>query len=158
MSARQGRALLAMGFLALAVPARAQKLPHRIVWNGTVTTTEGFTGTFTARTHYIEATSPEEQSVYFGHFRCRGRGCPWRRGNANFLLVGPDGIGIATFQIITAIWTLFECRYYVQESLPGFRIDGPYECRTATPPFPSPPHVVSTGTMTLAPMFRLPSN
>jgi len=137
----------------LGLPTRASGFPQRITWSGTVTTTEGFTGTLTAKTHFI-LSHVDGPSEWFGHFRCRGAGCPWPRGRADFQADGL-GVDVAYLHGGTATTDLITCVYSISQPLPGFLVDGPYTCWVSTPPFPAPtPHVISTGTMTLMAVVR----
>jgi hypothetical protein len=135
-----------MGFLAVTSPAIASSFPPRIVWAGTVTATEGYAGTFTVQTRLVEGR--DTTTRFDGHFRCRGLGCPWRNGTGYFEPSDLDSTrsSLGFFGRHDAL----TCVYDNSRTPPAaFRIDGRYVCYTLAPPFPSPPHVVSTGTLSL---------
>jgi hypothetical protein len=63
-------------------------VPRHIAWRGTIVDTRGATGTLTARARLVENREYPE-GVYRGRFRCRGAGCPLRRGYFHPVYVGP---------------------------------------------------------------------
>jgi hypothetical protein len=119
---KAGTALLALVFLPIASIALAAPRRH-VVWRGTLTTTEGLTGAFSARAHFREG-PPDGSSEYLGHFRCRGSGCPLHHGRADFSF----GLAVDRINVMAFRHGPLTCMYVTDSALPGLAIDGTYGC------------------------------
>src|SRR5262245_22460476 len=66
------------------------KLPRRLVWLGTITTSEALSGVFKAHAH-LHFDQDDGNPSYSGRFRCRGSGCPAPVGSVSFTFTSRTG-------------------------------------------------------------------
>jgi len=105
-------------------------LPYRIVWRGTLSADDGGTGSFVAKTHFVNKLP--DGLFYEGRFSCRGSACPQHRGHAEvapFLYpeVSQDLMFVAPFM---GGLVYCGCDPAVQPAS-GIRVDCRYTCARA---------------------------
>ena len=144
MRATVAAALLTLALAAVPAFARA---PRHLVWRGTITTTDGSVGTFTARTRLHDGRDMETE--YRGRLRCKGNGCPLRHGR------------IELFPLDATVGRMHEALFgarkpvalncvHTNDAPPAdYVVDGSFICHTVVPPEPPPVRLFSEGTLRL---------
>jgi len=144
--------------LSIASTAIAQPIlrgPHRNTWRGTITTTEGLTGRFVARTH-LKQGGDDLDTEFVGQFRCRGSACLFRHGQVSFEVANDvlssrsPRLDAVTFGF-GGVHPDVYCVYESDEPPPNLLIVGAYSCYSAAPPGPPPGQALPSGTLNLVP-------
>jgi hypothetical protein len=107
--------------------AHAQGAVSRTTFRGTVTTTDGSTGSFRART-FLRSVLGDAGSVSGGRYRCYGRGCP--RHHGYFEIIVPEGTLALPDRITTISFghgSLY-CLFSNDDPPADSVIDGAYVC------------------------------
>lgn len=142
-------AMLCIGVSSsLAIGPRG--LPRRLVWEGTLTDAQNLTGNLRIRARLVPE-SRVDDAHFRGRVRCRGTGCPMRRGSIYLFPRGytPAYIGLSFFGGSRGPMNVY-C-VYVNETgrLPGLAVVGPYTCYDVSPHLAVQP-VISEGILSLA--------
>jgi hypothetical protein len=133
-------------------------LPRHIVWRGTLTTTQGLTADMHARGRLRN--NRIYDNTYLGRFRCRGAGCPMRRGHFEayvYFAFSPDAPYVGLVLLGARTPTSINCaNVSVGKHAPDLAITGMYICKTTSPPEPAA-RLISEGELRMT-RFRRPPN